>query len=123
VRGGVNSKSCAVSPGRNKKLLRECCDRETMGISFAAHVSVPEDVLVQQLQGESVLLNLASGRYFGLDDMGTRMWAAVTSADSLQAAYEALLAEYDVDRERLERDFRTLIEKLVEHGLLEVRSG
>ena len=91
-----------------------------MEISYDMRASVPADVLVQELQGESVLLNVHSGRYFGLDPVGTRMWAVLTSAGSLQAAYDTLFAEYDVEGERLERDLRGLVEKLVEHGLLEV---
>jgi hypothetical protein len=91
-----------------------------MEISFRMRASVPADVLVQELQGESVLLNLQSGRYFGLDEIGTRMWAVLTSASSLQAAYDTLLAEYDVEGPRLERDLRALVEKLVDNGLLEV---
>jgi len=94
-----------------------------MEISFAMKAQVPADVLVQELQGESVLLNVQSGRYFGLDEVGTRMWAALTAAESLQAARDALLAEYDVDAERLEQDLRGLVERLVEHGLVEVRGG
>jgi hypothetical protein len=89
-------------------------------ISFGQKVSVPADVLVQDLHGESVLLNVRSGRYFGLDAVGTRVWAVLTTAASLQAAYDSLQAEYDVTGEQLERDLRTLVEKLVGHGLLEV---
>jgi hypothetical protein len=80
-------------------------------------------VLFQDLQGESVLLNLQTGRYFGLDEVGTRMWAALTTAESLQAAFDALLAEYAVEGERLERDLRDLVEKLVKQGLVEVHGG
>jgi hypothetical protein len=94
-----------------------------MEISFSMKAFVPPDVLIQELQGESVLLNVRSGRYFGLDEMGTRMWAALTTAESLQAACETLLGEYDVERERLEQDVRALVEKLAEHGLMEVRSA
>jgi hypothetical protein len=94
-----------------------------MTISLGMRASVPADVLVQELQGEAVLLNIQSGRYFGLDEVGTRMWAAITSAESLRAASEALLAEYEVTRERLEGDVRALVEKLVEYGLVEVRGG
>jgi hypothetical protein len=94
-----------------------------MQISLGMKASVPADVLIQELQGESVLLNVGTGRYFGLDEMGTRMWAALTTADSLQVAYDTLLAEYDVDGQRLEGDLRNLVEKLVEHGLVEVRDG
>ena len=91
-----------------------------MAISLAVRVSVPSDVLVQEIQGESVLLNLNSGRYFGLDDVGTRMWKAFTGSETIEAACRALLSEFDVGPEVLRRDVRDLVEKLVEHGLVEV---
>ncbi len=94
-----------------------------MEITLEMRTLVPPDVLVQELQGESVLLNVQSGRYFGLDEVGTRMWAVLSSAESLRAARDVLLAEYEVDAQQLEQDLRSLVEKLVEHGLMEVRSG
>ena len=72
------------------------------------------------LAGESVLLNLKSEKYFGLDEVGTRMWSAITSSSSIQDAYETLMAEYDVEGELLRKDLSDLIEKLVEHELIEV---
>ena len=65
-----------------------------MTIPFSTRISVPPDVLVSALAGESVLLNLKSEKYFGLDEIGTRMWSALASSDSIQQAYETLLAEY-----------------------------
>ena len=91
-----------------------------MLISFAQRVSVPSDVLIREVEGQSVILSLQSERYFGLDEMGTRMWTALTTCESIQAAYEALLSEYDVDGELLRRDLQDLIARLVEHGLVEV---
>jgi hypothetical protein len=88
--------------------------------SSATRLSVPSDVLVQELEGESVLLNLNSGRYFGLDEVGTRMWQVLTTAGSIEAAHEMLVNEYDVEPERLRHDLELLVEKLAGHGLLEV---
>jgi hypothetical protein len=85
-------------------------------------VTVPTHVMVREIQGESVLLNLNSERYFGLDAVGTRMWATLTTSASVQAAYEVLLGEYDVEAEQLRNNLQELIAKLVENGLLEVRS-
>jgi len=85
-------------------------------------VTVPAHVMVREVQGESVLLNLNSERYFGLDEVGTRMWAALVASVSVQAAYEVLLGEYDVEAEQLRQNLQELIAKLVENGLLEVRS-
>jgi hypothetical protein len=97
--------------------------RSFVDIALEMRVSVPADVLIQDLQGESVLLNVGTGRYFGLDEIGTRMWTVLTTAESLHAAYDVLLAEFDIDAQRLEEDLRNLVEKLVAHGLLEVRDG
>ena len=91
-----------------------------MEFSLAMRVAVPPDVLVNEIGGESVLLNLDGGRYFGLDEIGTRMWKALTNTDSIQAAYETLLREYDVDAESLKRDLQDLVERLAKHGLLQV---
>jgi hypothetical protein len=93
-----------------------------MVIPFSTRISIPPDVLVSALAGESVLLNLKSEKYFGLDEVGTRMWGALTSSNSIQEAYETLLAEYEVEAERLRRELSDLIEKLVEHELIEVHN-
>lgn len=83
-------------------------------------VSIPQDVLIRELDGESVILNLNSERYFGLDEVGTRMWQALSESESIQDAYETILDEYDVAPEQLRNDLYQLIEHLVEHGLIDV---
>ena len=83
-------------------------------------VEIPEGVLVRELQGESVLLNLDSECYFGLDEVGTRMWGALTSTADVEAACDALLVEYAVERERLHSDLLAFIETLAGEGLVRV---
>jgi len=91
-----------------------------MAISFNARVAAPPDVLVSELAGESVILNLKSECYFGLDEMGTNMWSALVKAESIQAAYDSLLAEYEVNADQLKQDLTELLSKLIDKGLLEV---
>ncbi|MGH9754004.1 MAG: PqqD family protein [Blastocatellia bacterium] len=91
-----------------------------MSVSFDQKLAVTPDTLINLIEGESVLLNLKSESYFGLDQVGTRMWTLLTTSDSIQSAYEALLDEYDVGAERLREDMRDLVEKLVANGLVEV---
>jgi hypothetical protein len=93
-----------------------------MSISFAERVILPQDVLVSNVEGESVLLNLNSERYFGLDEVGTRMLSVLTNSNSIQTAYDALLEEYEVENETLRDDLAELIDRLVDQGLLEVVS-
>ena len=89
-------------------------------VAYDAHVTAPEYILIRELEGEAVLLNLKTETYFGLDDVGMRMWQVVTTSASIQDAYEALLGEYDVPPEQLRQDLDELLGKLVEQGLVEV---
>jgi hypothetical protein len=75
---------------------------------------------MSRLQEESVLLNLDNESYYGLDDVGTRMLSVLNSSDSVQSAWLQLVDEYDVDREVLRDDLVSLVERLLEQGLVEV---
>jgi len=89
-----------------------------MTISFSDRVTVPDDVLISRLQEESVILNLDSERYYGLDDVGTRFLSVLTTSDSIETAYEQLRSEYNVDPQMLRNDLLALIENLINQGLL-----
>lgn len=91
-----------------------------MSISFADRIVVPDEVLISGLQGESVILNLNSERYFGLDEVGTRMLSVLNGAESIQAAYETLREEYEVEDEILRQDLISIIEQLVEMGVVKI---
>lgn len=88
--------------------------------SFADRVAVPPHVLVRFLEGESVLLNIETERYFGLDDTGTRMWQLLTSLPSIDAAYRQLLAEYEVEPGLLRLNLEDLVRRLADNGLIHV---
>ena len=62
---------------------------------FSRRVVVPESVLVRELSGEAVLLNLDSGMYFGLEEIGYRMWTVLTTSECIGVAYEQLSSEYE----------------------------
>jgi hypothetical protein len=82
-----------------------------------------EDVLVRELHGESVLLDLKSESYFGLDEVGTRMWEALTAHDSVESAFDALLEAYDVPASELRDDLERFVDELAESGLVDVRNA
>jgi len=91
-----------------------------MTLSFATKVTTPPYVLVREVEGESVLLHLDRESYYGLDQVGTRIYSALASAESIEQAYGQLLEEYDVDPEILRRDIAGLVDDLVAQGLVEL---
>lgn len=89
-------------------------------LTFEDRATAPAHVLVRFLDQESVLLNLQTEQYFGLDPTGTRMWQLLTASESIDAAYRQLLEEYDVEPEMLRDHLSDLLGRLVDHGLLQV---
>ena len=90
-----------------------------MSIPFSSHLSASTDVMVRNVGDELVLLDLKTERYLGLDSVSARIWQVLTGGGSVQSAYETLLAEFDVDPERLRTDLEEFVQELVRFGLVE----
>jgi hypothetical protein len=84
-----------------------------------AKLRIPEQVVTRKLGEETVLLNLASSTYFGLDPVGTRFLELLETNSSLRAAVEVMESEFEVSREQLEGDVLALSQEMVAKGLLE----
>ncbi|MEE4236563.1 MAG: PqqD family protein [Anderseniella sp.] len=84
-------------------------------------VVLSPEALFQEIAGEGVILDLASSSYFGLDEVGVRLWQLLQANPSPQAACEVLLTEYEVEPAQLEQDLAKLLDQLVEAGLATVQ--
>lgn len=89
-----------------------------MAEASADRLGPSNDVLVRRVREEVVLLHLGTEAYFGLDPVGTAMWEALCATGSLEGAHALLMREFDVEPELLARDLRSLVEQLLEQGLL-----
>src|SRR5260370_41199024 len=112
--------SMSYPPARDGAAGRDSPVGAVPMVSFTERATAPAHVLVRFLDQESVLLNLETEQYFGLDVTGTRMWQLVTVSPNIDAAYEELLAEFDVEPELLRSNLTALLGQLVENGLLQV---
>ena len=81
-------------------------------ITFSPHV------LSQEVSGETVLLDLESEYYFGLDAVGTRIWQLIRDSGELRTIYNTLLEEYEVEETQLRADLEALITDACERGLI-----
>ncbi|MEM6583713.1 MAG: PqqD family protein [Pseudomonadota bacterium] len=83
-------------------------------------ITLSPEVISQEVSGETVLLDLESEHYFGLDEVGTRIWQLIKETDNLQTIFQTLLAEYDVSEERLTQDLDKLLTEIAELGLVKL---
>ena len=76
--------------------------------------------MMRQVGDEAVIMNLKTNLCMGLDAVGARMWTLLTASDSIQAAYESILGEYDVDPQTLRTHMEEFLGELEQNGLIEV---
>lgn len=81
-------------------------------------VLLSPEALFQEIGGEAVILDLASSTYYGLDQVGARLWQLLQEDPEVQTACRLLLQEYEVDAEQLESDIGKLLQQLAEAGLV-----
>jgi len=83
-------------------------------------IKISSEVLTQEVGGETVILDLKSEGYFGLDEIGTRIWQLIQEQKNLQSVTETMLNEYDVEPDQLKTDIKNLINELVKSGLVDL---
>jgi hypothetical protein len=81
-------------------------------------ISISPQVVARELGGETVILDLSSGTYFGLDPVGARMWRLLEAGQSLVGVCDVMAEEFEVSRDELERDVLALARDLLDKKLI-----
>lgn len=85
-------------------------------------VVVSEHVYTETINDETVLLELESGRYYGLDAVGTRLWQLLNELGSIEAVTQSAVAEFEVEPAQLARDLAVLVRELAARKLVTVHA-
>jgi hypothetical protein len=94
-----------------------------MSIALADHLKIPDEILSARVGDETVILNMKTGLYHGLDVVGTRFFELVKSTDDLLEVHRRMLSEFDVPADRLEADLLALSEEMQAKGIFAVSSS
>lgn len=86
---------------------------------LTARVRVPEHAVYRTFEAETLLLNLKTGQYHGLNETGGKMLLLLEEGRTVGEAIAALAAEYDEDAAEIESDLTDFCEALAKRGLVE----
>jgi len=95
----------------------------TLSINLNQTIALSPDVISQEVSGETVLLDLESENYFGLDEVGTRIWQLIKETNDLSVIFDTLLEEYEVTEERLQQDLTVLLTEIEGLGLITLKTA
>jgi hypothetical protein len=89
-------------------------------ITLTAQVVASKNQVSTELGGEAVILGVDEGEYFGLNEVGARVWALVQAPVLVSAICETIMNEYEVERGECQRDVLELLNDLRDKGLIDV---
>lgn len=81
-----------------------------------------EGLVATEVDGEMVVMSIERGNYYGLNDVGSRIWHLIETPLTFGVLCDALAEEYAVDAPTCKRDVANLLEKMDEHGLVWIES-
>ena len=86
-------------------------------------IKIADGLEAADLDGETVLLDVNSGHYFGLNEVGSRIVELVREPTTIETVIDTMATEYDVDRERLAGDVSIFIGQMIERKLIHELDG
>jgi hypothetical protein len=92
-------------------------------ISLESVVMATKDQVSTNLEDEAVILHLKDGVYFGLNQVGARIWNLLASPRTVGEIRETILQEYEVEPQRGEQDLLHLLNELHSKGLVDIKDG
>jgi hypothetical protein len=94
-----------------------------ISIDVDSFVVASRNQVASDLAGETVLLSMTTAHYYGLADVGARIWELLREPIRVSAICSVVTSEYDVTPERCEEDVILFLKDLASNGLIEVSSG
>jgi hypothetical protein len=92
-------------------------------ITLESIVVRTEDLVASEVDGELVMMSIANGRYYGLDAIGTRVWARIKSPRAVSALCAELQNEYEVTAEQCRSDVLAFLKEMTAEDLVRVVDG
>jgi len=83
-------------------------------------VKIKKGVVFKDLDNEMIIMDMDSGKYFGLNETGAAIWTLISKHHTLGEVLKRLLEEYEVPAQQLENELRGFLKAIYEKGLVDV---
>lgn len=89
-------------------------------ISLESKIIIPETLLLQKIDEETILLDINTQEYFSLNELGGIIWELLSKKNNLNEIKSELLSSFDIEEKQIENDILNFINALIEKGLIEI---
>lgn len=90
-------------------------------ISVHSIVSINKEIVTAEMDGETVMMSVETGKYYNLGKMGSVIWGMLGEPSAVDSIIENLLEKYQVGREQCEVEVLSFLKQTHKEGLLKLR--
>lgn len=94
-----------------------------MHIDLSTVVKQAKDQISCNLDDQVAILNMQSAQYFGLDDVGSVIWAELAEGRTVRDICATIVDQFEIDDTQCELDVIEFLDKLIEAGLVEISTS
>ena len=92
----------------------------SIAFAFNSKFKIADSVFASDVEQEKVILSLKNGSYYGLEQLGSQIWNLLQQSKSLEEIRDAIVRDYEVEKEECEHDIQELLQELLDAELIEV---
>jgi len=81
-------------------------------------VSRTKEVLASKMDGETIMMSIAGGSYYGMDNIGSRIWELIAEPIRVSDLCDRLMEEFDVEIDQCLADVIAFLNALGENKLI-----
>ena len=89
-------------------------------ITTDSYIKRNKEVFASVIDEEVVMMNVNSGKYYGMDTVGSRIWKLIAEEIQVKDVIKKLMEEYDVSEEQCKKDVLEFLNELYENKLVEI---
>ena len=89
-------------------------------IKTESYIKRNKEVFASEIDDEVVMMNVDTGKYYGMDTVGSRIWELIAEEIQVREVINKLMEEYDVGEEQCEKDVLEFLNELYENKLVQV---
>jgi imidazolonepropionase-like amidohydrolase len=92
--------------------------KDSKSISEETLIRRTASVLTAEIDKQIVMMDIESGRYLGLDDIGSVIWQRLETPRTFGDLVDSLVEDYDAERAVIAQDVRELLKEMATQGIV-----
>jgi len=89
-------------------------------ITMDSRVVGDTGIVFNEMDGETIMMSIENGEYYGLNSIGSRIWKLLESPRTASEICDSLLPDYDVTRDQCAQDVLLFLNKMAEKGVVRI---